>query len=277
MTLLGYIDGMSLYGYVRGNPFSMVDPTELAGSPILDAANSVKQTISAVAEAALTIADATGQNSTYQTVNTYAAENMLHRGIDAVAGTADLIHGAHELMHGNPADTVVAQLGGQVADRGVGPVLSDMGNTVKQQVVDTYEGVMSDDLETIGNVSFALGEVIMPGVTLKKTTDVIAATGKTVRNAIPSRVVIGETMDRVKDAAERYGADTYQPSNWYQSDTNPTGDLINNLKGNERWMDDLLDNKSEIYNIGEDAQRVRPSVYYCMEKEMLKESGRMQE
>jgi RHS repeat-associated protein len=83
------------------------------------------------------------------------------------------------------------------------------------------------------------------------------------------RIVIGETMGRVRAAAAKYNARTYEPGNAFRLPD--TGlNRVKNLYDNYRWIRGEMKRGTEIIDIGIDTARKSRSVFYRLERLAIK-------
>jgi len=104
-----------------------------------------------------------------------------------------------------------------------------------------------------------LSPVALPLDDIVRHGDDIADIGK------KAPVVIGETMKRVRDAADEVGG------KWYQAWKIDPWDFDLAMKRNERWIHDIIKEGREIIDIGLDPTRITRSPFYEMEKRIIDE------
>src|SRR5258706_13359499 len=81
------------------------------------------------------------------------------------------------------------------------------------------------------------------------------------------KVIIGENMKRIKQAAKQIGAI------WYQAWTIEPWDPSLALRRNEAWIRRKMKESCQIIDIGIDPTRATRSPFYAMEKRILKEES----
>ncbi|MBL8761118.1 MAG: RHS repeat-associated core domain-containing protein [Phycisphaerae bacterium] len=160
----GYVDGLSLYLYARGNPFGLVDPMGLdslklsefvgylfgfgedgtagkvwgaAGEGAISNPRKVKDAVAGVMkEAAVNVAYAVGAIDDQELAQNSAIYKAAYDV--TLAGEGDALRGMGEVAKAAP---------GQVAE----------------SVKETASAVADGDLETIGNLSFGAGSALLGG------------------------------------------------------------------------------------------------------------------
>jgi hypothetical protein len=85
-----------------------------------------------------------------------------------------------------------------------------------------------------------------------------------LRKADKGRVVVGETMSRVRAAAREFGAETFET-------TATTSKQI--WRENSSWLRKAMREGKEIIDIGQDASRAKRSPFYQAEKALIEAGG----
>ncbi|WP_254846987.1 RHS repeat-associated core domain-containing protein [Leptospira alexanderi] len=106
----------------------------------------------------------------------------------------------------------------------------------------------------------------------------IEGADKVIKNG--KAVVIGEGMTAVKNAAKNLQSQGVD-AKWYQAwDKNfPKGremtpkEMSSALGRNEKWLNSKMKEGYNIYDIGNDTKRLKPSPFYAHEKNMIQEKG----
>ena len=113
-----------------------------------------------------------------------------------------------------------------------------------------------------------IGLAVTPGVpALAGVSQLVNKGGKVkdvkraINNTGNNKIIIGETMDRVKKKAKEIGA------SWYKSRSKNAKNWMNN---NKRWIQNQMKKGKEIIDIGIDKTRNIRSKYYKMEKNQIK-------
>jgi hypothetical protein len=161
----GYVDGMSLYAYVQGNPFLYVDPTGLRGGFFSDLWAGFKEDPFAVAG---------GYYSE-------AISEQVDLVSDAVGGVVDLAGGVIDVIQGEGDTTVLGQVATNMMTDGVGETLGSMASGAVDAAGGHLDRVMAGDLEAIGDTFTGVGLAIMPGAGAMSTVDKAGDAGKLTR------------------------------------------------------------------------------------------------
>jgi hypothetical protein len=82
-----------------------------------------------------------------------------------------------------------------------------------------------------------------------------------------SRVVIGETMERVRDAAIEVGGSFYNPTRFSGA---PRTALRASARRNYQWIERKIRQGAQIFDKGRDATRAKRSVFYYLEQRAIR-------
>lgn len=170
----GYIDGMSMYAYVNGNPFAFMDPTGLFGF-----------------KDAMSVAGAYYGEILSETVDLV---------VDTATGISDVAVGVYDVARGEGDTTVLGQIATNMMTDGVGETLGTMRSGVADAAGDHFDKVMSGDLEAIGDTFTGFGSAIMPGAGALKAVDNAGDVGKIARVA---NAVVPDVPKQFRDANGR--------------------------------------------------------------------------
>jgi len=97
--------------------------------------------------------------------------------------------------------------------------------------------------------------------------DALAETSH-LRNSGGRSVVIGETMDRVIPAAQKWHAQTIDFGDYWKNNPTPL-DLMAGIVFNAGWMVGVMANRMQVYDIGMDTRRLNRSPNYRIERQMI--------
>jgi len=267
---LGYAPGWNLYQYVNGMPWGAVDPMGLADPGFLDYLFGALQVVDEVLDAILSPVKGGGADE--------LAASMDH-------GIRDKEEIARDLADSPFSDAADSYVGGlRNYQRGMNQA-ADLAETSVLFTVAPGLNIESG-FATAAELQRGFRVVEQNGRTLAKLADgrileISAAQAARLRKAAESKhIVIGESMNRVRQAAQRYGAETFELTESQISALTKLRDKAGAKAAeemlwrlNRQWLDAKIRDGYSIIDIGVDVDRATRGPFYRREIEHLREKG----